>query len=216
MKKIIQVFLIGILAGVVTVASAQVRFDVGLKGGLNFAKINGNSSVTANYGARTGYHGGAYAMIKIAKFAIQPEVIFSKQGQTFDYSRQNYNTVFSYVNIPIMLKLYLAAGFNLQAGPQFGFLTKATGDVIDSNGKPETGQDLKNLVKSSDVSIGFGFGWDLPLGISIGARYNLELSDINKITGQQAPSQVSSMGTISARNQVIQLSIGYRLFKLGK
>ncbi len=214
----------GLLLAIVftaALANAQIRFDLGLKGGLNFAHINGHSTVTQDYGSRTGFHLGAYALIKILKIGIQPEIVFSRQGQSFSYSGQpNFNSNFDYVNIPIMIKWYLAAGFNLQAGPQFGFLTSAKGDIIkgsQSSTMVSTGQDIKDFVKASDVTIGFGFGWDLPLGVNITGRYNLGLSDINKYTGQSPPQgTVTSLGTVSAKNQVIQLSIGYRLFKLGK
>jgi hypothetical protein len=93
-----------------------------------------------------------------------------------------------------MLKLYLIAGLNLQAGPQFGFLTTAEID----------GEDVKELYKKSDVSVGLGAGWDLPFGLTIDARYNLGLSKINDGAADSA-----------VKNQVIQVSLGYKLIKLG-
>ena len=217
MKRIIQLSLIGFLIGIAHLTSAQVQLAVGLKGGLNFAKLDGHSTVTQNYGSRTGYHLGAYAMLKISKFALQPEIIFSRQGQSFSYNSQSLSSNYDYINIPIMIKFYLAAGLNLQVGPQFGFLAGAKGDVINSSGPAvSVDQDIRHFVKSSDLSLGFGFGWDLPLGINIGARYNLGLSDINKDTGKSNPPQTTSMGSVQAKNQVIQISIGYRLFKIGK
>jgi hypothetical protein len=220
MKKISYLLFAGIMFGAAGVASAQVQLAVGLKGGLNFASLNTNSSIKANYGNRTGYHGGAYVMFKFTKVAIQPEIIFSRQGQTFTFNSKDYNSNYDYINIPIMVKFYLVGGLNLQAGPQFGFLASSKGAVINnfnsSNASVSTGQDLKNFMKSSDVSIGVGFGWDLPLGLNVGARYNIGVSDINKYSGNQAPpGQVSSLGTSQAKNQVIQVSVGYRLFKIG-
>jgi len=217
MKKIINLLFVGILVGMAGVASGQMQLAVGLKGGLNFASLNTNSSVKSNYSNRTGYHAGAYVMFKFTKVAIQPEVIFSKQGQSFTFNQKDYNSNYDYINIPIMLKLYLAGGFNLQAGPQFGFLASSKGALINAaNGSVQTDQDLKNFMKSSDVSIGVGFGWDLPFGLNVGARYNIGLSDINKYSGSSAPpAYVSTMQTSQAKNQVIQVSVGYRLFKIG-
>ena len=217
MKKIINLLFVGVLVGMAGVASGQMQLAVGLKGGLNFASLNTNSSVKSNYSNRTGYHAGAYVMFKFTKVAIQPEVIFSKQGQSFTFNQKDYNSNYDYINIPIMLKLYLAGGLNLQAGPQFGFLASSKGALINAaNGSVQTDQDLKNFMKSSDVSIGVGFGWDLPFGLNVGARYNIGLSDINKYSGSSAPpAYVSTMQTSQAKNQVIQVSVGYRLFKIG-
>ncbi len=196
MKKVLIYLLVtGMMACMTGVASAQVQLAVGLKGGLNFASLNTNSSIKSNYSNHTGYHAGAYVMLKFSKIALQPEVIFSKQGQTFTFNQKDYNSNYDYINIPIMIKLYLVGGLNLQAGPQFGFLASS---------------------KGSDVSIGVGLGWDLPFGLNVGARYNIGVSDINKYSGSNvAPAYVSTMQTSQSKNQVIQISVGYRLFKIG-
>jgi len=216
MKKIIYLLSILVLLGG-KVSHAQVRFDLGLKGGLNFASLNSvSTAASTTYNNRTGYHFGAYALIKLTKVGIQPELLFSRQGQNFTVNTQNYESSFDYITIPVIVKLYLAAGLNLQAGPQFGFLSNAKGDLINVASKniSATGQDLSAFVKSSDVSLAVGAGWDLPFGLNITARYNIGLSDVNKYTGSNQPI-VSSLGTSEAKSQVVQLSVGYRLFKLG-
>jgi hypothetical protein len=104
----------------------------------------------------------------------------------------DFNT--SYVTIPVMVKLYLLAGLNIQAGPQFGLLTKAEYD----------GVDIKDELKGSDISANIGLGWDLPFGLTVDARYNLGLSDISDNPG---------FGELKSR--VIQISVGYKIFKFG-
>lgn len=216
MKKL-KILLLTVFA-VVAIQSVygQAQIAIGLKGGLNFASMTGSTSLSSAYSNRTGYHYGAYVLFKFTKIGLQPEILFSKQGQKFTVNSQNYESNFDYISIPVMLKLYLAGGLNLQAGPQFSFLASAKGDVINtSTNGVSTGQDLKNFANSSDVSIALGAGWDLPFGLNIAARYNIGISDINKQTGTVNPALVSSMGTTQSKNQVIQVSVGYRLFKLG-
>ena len=215
--RVLKPVLVVVLAFISTSTFAQVRFDLGLKGGLNFANVSASSSIAKNYEGRTGYHLGAYAMIKITKFAIQPEVIFSRQGQNFSTSSvSDLESSFDYFNVPIMIKFYLVGGLNIQAGPQFGFLSSAKGDVVDAANNVTKGKDLTEFVKESDVSLGVGAGWDLPFGLNITARYNIGLSDINKYTNNAIPLQTSSLGNAQAKNQVFQFSLGYRLIKFGK
>lgn len=218
MKRFSLSFVLVVVALLAHVANGQVRFDLGIKGGPNFAKINTSASAAQNYSNRTGYHFGAYAMLKLTKIAIQPEVIFSRQGQQYAFpGYSNLKSSFDYINIPIIIKLYIAAGLNIQAGPQFGFLSSSSGYVYNTLTSSATSQSLTNFVKSSDVSLAVGAGWDLPLGLNVTARYNVGLSDINKYTGGTVPSGVtSSLGTQEAKNQVFQFSVGYRLFKFGK
>ena len=181
-----------------TAAFAQVQFALGIKAGPNFAKIDADASAGDNYKSRTGFHGGAFALIKLTKIGIQPEIIFSQQGSKFKFDAQDVEANYSYVNIPIILKLYLVAGLNLQAGPQFGFVTSA------EQKWPDGKEDVKDAMKKSDISAGLGAGWDLPFGLTIDARYNLGLSKMYDFDG--APE---------AKNQVFQLSLGYKLIKFG-
>ncbi len=216
--KQFKIFAVGFAVLLSGVAYGQLRLDLGVKGGLNFASISTSATATQTYSNRTGYHFGAYALLKVAKFGIQPEIIFSRQGQNYSVpNASNLKSNFDYINIPIIIKLYLAAGLNLQAGPQFGFLSSASNDVYNSATGKITSQSLTNLVKSSDVSLAVGAGWDLPFGLNFTARYNIGLSDINKYSGGTIPVGVtSSLGTQQAKNQVFQFSVGYRLFKFGK
>lgn len=203
MKKILfgLVTLVGI--AMVESASAQVQFSLGIKGGVNFASVN-VTNAQATWDGKTGFHGGAFALFKVTAFAVQPELIFSQQGSTVTLNTQDLNANFSYLNVPIMAKFYLPLGLNLQLGPQFGFLTSAESDYNPITNTP-TSTDLTEYYKNSDFSVGMGVGWDLPFGLTIDARYNLGISEINDNASLEA-----------AKNQVFQLSVGYKLIKLGK
>jgi len=208
MKKLIM---IAMFAGLSNFALAQVQFALGLKAGPNFASINTDASAGENYKNRTGFHGGAFALIKLTKIGIQPEIIFSQQGSTVQINNQNFESNFSYLNIPVLLKLYLAAGINLQAGPQFGFVTSAESPIVDQmSPSGYTVADIKDKAKSSDVGAALGIGWDLPFGLTIDARYNMGLSKMFESDNQLPPS------TADAKNQVFQVSLGYKIIKLGK
>jgi Outer membrane protein beta-barrel domain len=204
MKKLLFLSLLWVSIASSHPTLAQVQFSLGIKGGVNFANLDVNSSVSDNYKNRTGFHGGAFALFKLTAFAIQPEVIFSQQGSTVKFQSQDINANFSYLNVPVIAKFYLPLGLNLQLGPQFGFLTTAESDYNPVSGT-QTSTDLKDYYKNSDVSLGMGIGWDLPMKITIDARYNLGLTDID------------DNGSLEAtKNQVFQISLGYKLFKFGK
>jgi len=203
MKKFLFLSLMLVSLASSKTALAQVQFSLGIKGGVNFASINVNDA-KATWDGKTGFHGGAFALFKLTAFAIQPEVIFSQQGSTVKFQSQDINANFSYLNVPVIAKFYLPLGLNLQLGPQFGFLTTAESDYNPVSGT-QTSTDLKDYYKNSDVSLGMGIGWDLPMKITIDARYNLGLTEIDDNASIEA-----------TKNQVFQISVGYKLFKFGK
>lgn len=210
MKKPIRLILALVFVAVAFTSQAQLQVAVGIKGGPNFASINADASPTQNYKNRTGFHGGAFVLLKATKIGIQPEVLFSQQGSTVQINSQNYESNFSYINVPVMIKLYTIAGINIQAGPQFGFVTNGEAPVIPdnlTNPSQITVQDVKDQMKKSDITAALGLGWDLPFGLTIDARYNMGLSKIY----DRAPSAQ----TADARNQVFQVSLGFKLIKLG-
>ena len=182
-------------------ANAQVSFRLGLKGGLNFSNVDTKAALGETYKSSTGYHFGAFSTIKITKFAVQPEVLFSKQGSVIkDITGSEDEYDFSYINIPVLFKLYLAGGLNLQVGPQFGLLTSAALNAADGS---ET--DIKNTLKGSDISLCFGAGIDLPFKLNADVRYVLGVSDVNDLAG----------ATDALKNKVIQVSLGYRFIDKG-
>jgi hypothetical protein len=186
-------------------AYSQAQVALGIKAGPNFSTIDTKSSPGENYKNRAGFHGGAFLLIKAAKIGIQPEIIFSQQGSKVEINSRDFESNYSYINVPIILKLYTVAGINIQAGPQFGFVTKAEEPVRDQLNAYSV-EDVKDRMKSSEFTVALGLGWDLPFGLTIDGRYNLGLSNIYE----------SSQQSGEAKNQVFQLSLGYKLIKFGK
>jgi len=192
MRKLFILGLIITFFGFVQKAEAQAQVALGIKAGLNFAKLDIENFSTDS---RTGFHGGAFALFKLTKIGIQPELLYSSQGTDFPNGKSDL----TYLNIPVLLKFYLVGGFNIYAGPQFGFLTGAETTVSG------TTTDIKDQLKGSDISAALGAGIDLPFGLTLDARYNLGLSEVNDTSGSS-----------EAKNQVFQISAGMKLFKFGK
>ncbi|MEQ9423400.1 MAG: porin family protein [Cyclobacteriaceae bacterium] len=178
---------------IVMMAYSQAKVEIGLKAGLNSSTLSFEDSDIESQAKNT-FHGGIYTLIKVAKIGIQPEILYSPRKNDVDFGIGDLEQKNVYLDIPIMVKLYLAAGINLQAGPQFGILTSAE----------SAGEDVKDNLKGADVSAALGLGWDAPFGLQANVRYLLGVSDINDGAGD------------SIKNRTFQVSVGYRLFKLGK
>ncbi len=203
MKRIaiLTVVLVGLTA---VGAAAQAGLTLGLKGGINFSNLKVDDPI-ATYDGRAGYHIGAYTRIKLLKLGIQPELIYSTQGADVSTSTvTNAKQEFNYLNVPVMLKLYLAGGFNLQAGPQFGFLVGGSGEYDPVDAVLDGSFDPKEAYDNSDISIGLGCGWEVK-SLSIDFRYNIGLSEIEDNASLEA-----------TKNQVFQISLSYALLNLGK
>jgi hypothetical protein len=217
------IFALGCAGPWTNAALAQVQIDLGLKGGVNYASVNSKAAVVSTTGGVTDYHAGAYAMFKFGKvFAVQPEIVYSAEGQEYKYSvlgYPSYKSTFNYFNYPLILKFYVAEGLNLQLGPQFGVLHNAKGYTYtpSGNGGPPTiaSQPLGDYVNAYNVSLCVGAGWDLPFGLNFTFRYNGGLTNLNKLTTQSSQLPGSPFGTSSANSSVIQFSVGYRLLKFG-
>ena len=168
-------------------ANAQdVKF--GVKGGLNLSNFSGDTE-PFDMKTRVGFNVGGFVEIKFSeKFALQPELLYSTQGSKVDNfgvdTDQGFLTGdatfnFTYINIPVMFKYYAAEKFWIEAGPQIGFLTSAKLKTeVDGYGSSD--QDVKDIFESVDFGLNLGLGYDFTEKISVGARYNLGLSNIAK------------------------------------
>ena len=183
MKKLI---FIGLLFFSISAVQAQ-DMGFGIKGGVNFASLNGDDA--DGWDGRTGFHLGLLAEFGLSEsFAIQPEILYSAQGAEMD----DVTFKLDYLTIPVMAKYFATDAFSIEAGPYIGFNTTSEWDLDGDT------VDLKDETESTDFGVGLGLGYELPMGVFFQARYAMGLSDI----GSDA----------DIKNSVFQLSVGYKLF----
>ena len=182
-----KLFLVGALA-LFGAMNAQVKY--GAKAGLNIATLNGDVE-----GAKSlvGFHVGGFAQVPLAaKFTFQPEVVYSAQGAKEDGGNGKWNL--GYINVPLMFKYAIAEKFNVEAGPQIGFL-------VSAKAKQEgVSVDIKDELNSVDFSIGLGASYDFTQNLSADVRYNAGVSNLIK----------DSEGDYKATNGVFQIGLGYK------
>jgi len=206
MKKII---LSSLFVLAVSLTYAQ-KAEFGIKGGLNSSNFSGDTDGT-DFKSRFGFNLGVFAAIKLSeKITLQPEILFSTQGAEAENIEAFVDDMLftgdvkfnlSYINVPVMIKYYVVDKFNLEAGPQIGFLTSAkTSTKLD--GYSQTfDEEAKKYFESVDFGLNFGAGYDFTKNVSAGVRYNLGLSNILKTElGDNSESQ----------NSVFSLSVGYK------
>ncbi|HLP65361.1 porin family protein [Flavobacterium sp.] len=170
-------------------ANAQ-ETKFGAKAGLNLSNVTGDN--TDDNKMKVGFQVGAFANIGISEqFAVQPEVLFSTQGNKIDGPGDG-SVELNYINIPIMAQYKVADKFTLEAGPQIGFLMSAKlkfdGGSID----------VKDQINSTDFGIGVGAGYDVAENINLGLRYTIGVSNLNK------------EGDDKNANSNLAFAIGYR------
>lgn len=162
--------------------SAQAQLaKLGIKGGLNYANINGPEIQTD---AITSYHVGLVAELKLTdKFSVQPELLYSTQGATYKNVVTEFKNELGYLAVPVLAKIYLNNTISLEAGPQASFLLSERNDfnVKDSN--------------TFDFSVNAGLGVKLTENFFLQGRYNLGLTDVSK--------------DAKSRNSVVQVSAGF-------
>jgi hypothetical protein len=187
MKKLI--LSLGILAGVTSVASAQTRF--GVKAGLNLANVSakdieGNKNLL-------GAAAGVMADVSFSDLlSFHPELLFSQKGVKFDESGVTAQSRINYIDLPLLLRVK-ADGLFFEAGPQAGFVISQKTEVNGTTLSTST-----DGLRKVDIGYIAGVGYQLPMGVEFGVRYNGGISDTND------PS-----GTNKVRNSVFQFQLGY-------
>lgn len=184
MKKIIVFF---VLLTAFYAGHAQLR--AGVKAGLNVSNIAGGE----DYRSKTGLHFGAFANLKMtSNLSVQGELLYSGQGARWD--DDNEKTTLNYLQVPLLARYTFAPGFYAEAGPQIGFLLKAEdddeGDV----------SDIKEYLKTTDVSLAIGAGYNVTENFGVYARYNAGFVKFYE----------------SEKNRTFQFGLSYTFGKAGK
>jgi len=162
----------------------------GLKAGINASNFSGDLKDNK---MRNGLHIGFVSEIIISdKFSLQPELLYSAQGYKDETPGAFSKQKFDYVNLPVLVKYYVANNISIEAGPQVGYLINA----INRNNDGNTTIPEQSKV---DFGVDLGLSYELNNGIFFQGRYNLGITNVN------ASSNASAF---TYANSVFQLSIG--------
>ncbi|KAF2336969.1 porin family protein [Flavobacterium daemonense] len=212
MKKSMLVLCTLFMCAAVTAQTEKVK--LGVKAGLNISNLTFDENAV-NSSSRTGFAAGLMAEIPLAKnFAIQPELLYSQQGMKFSYSdpdvtNSDYKSTvkLNYLNIPVMLKYYVAKGFSLQAGPQIGILLKANNEYQDNFLGYENREtlNLSDYSTGIDTAVNFGLGYQFQNKFYADARYTISYSNVFK----DAISSGNYVINSDMKNRVFQVTLGY-------
>lgn len=177
-------FFLPLVAALFVSSSLLAQFHIGLKGGANITKVDGNSFKDK---FTYGYHLGGFAEIGLGnKFSIQPEVLFNQYSTSVDSNYHNvYEGVFNsdqskvklnYLSVPLLLNYKLLGNFlTLQAGPQFSILMDQNKNLLQNGGDAFSKGDFSMLG-----------GVQLKLSaLRITGRYMVGLNNINDIDNQE-------------------------------
>lgn len=181
LKVILAGFIIFLCSNTIT---AQ---GFGIRGGVNFSTVSGGD--IPDVGGITGYYGGVYYQMAIINdlFYFQPEVQYSAQGFSSTSKGITTDYTMDYVTLPLMLRIYVLKIFSFEAGPQFGFNVNDSFTSADLNGES---------VETFDPALALGFNINLPLRISLDARYIYSFTEVIPNTNE--------------KNQLVQAGVSFR------
>ncbi|MXN89931.1 outer membrane beta-barrel protein [Flavobacterium sp. Sd200] len=172
MKKIVLIVLLA-FTGITMQAQA-----FGVKGGFNFSNLKGSG--TEDFNVHTSFHVGVLYEIEVFDFfKVQPEILYSQQGA----KTRTDDIKLNYFTVPVLAKLYITDGFNVQAGPQFSMLLNES--------------DNFEAYKSETFDFGFtgGLEFFINKGLFVQARYYWGTTEVS--------------GVRDIKNRVVQASLGY-------
>jgi Outer membrane protein beta-barrel domain len=180
---------------------------LGLKAGLNFSNVTNASSINAS--SQTGFHAGVLIDIGGGLIGFRIEVLYSQLGYGYSTDSSSGTVTNDYISMSQLFTINITRFVQLQIGGQTGYLlnAKATGNS-QSTGNASVDQ-LLSYYNRFDYGFGGGIEVHPIAGLLVSARYNLSLNNLYK------DALTNSSGTtyspnINFKNNVVQLSVGYR------
>lgn len=205
------------------------RFSIIPRVGVAIANLTDNSTFVATEQVRelksksqAGFMGGVDVEYRATDvLAVSLGAYYARQGFRYgdyesveDADKGLYSGIkdmhgnLDYINVPLMLKAYVAKGFAVMAGAQMGFLCtrgkmhfERTELEKDKNGsttyKDTNSYKEKIPARNTDVSIPVGISYEY-MNVILDARYNIGLTKVYK--GDVAKS----------KNKALTFTVGYR------
>lgn len=202
-------------------AQLPVGFSTGVKGGLTFATLRGDTDDFGDLSYRQGFSAGVFARVNmLGLLAVQPEVNFVQKGaeakaeetflgQTFSVEQKaNLN----YIEIPVLLHFNAPVvptllDLSFYGGPAVGFkISESTTTTV--NGVEEEDDSDEDSFKSNDFGLVLGGGVNLSSPglptIMLDIRYVLGLSNV-------LDNDPDALEDLSIKNGAITATLGLGL-----
>lgn len=205
MKKTLAIVIMGLLT-----AGGQVygqNFQWGVKGGGNLSTFMGSGNqYYSSFSMQAGWNAGIFTNFFLGShFAIAPELLFTREGAKIN-TTSSQNTVsvgtnsshfrVDYLSLPVMAKFRFDGGFFIETGPEFSI------NISNSHWQDQSVRDLTN---NAEFGWGAGVGYQSPIGLGIGLRYNLGITKVDN-TSQ------AGWNDVSLRNSGFMLDLFWAFF----
>ena len=190
--------IISFIIFIITTAKSQEKIQFGVKGGLNFTNMTSDIMIEKEY--KTGFHIGVLAEISFrAKFSLQPEILYSKQGANGKVILLNVpfpdgpgvppiptEYELDYIQISILAKIYLIENFSLEIGPSFNFLVndKLIYETVTIN----------EIGESFELSGILGLSYKIKSHFFVNTRYFLGFTDALEVEYWNSKNHGFSIG----------------------
>jgi opacity protein-like surface antigen len=175
MKKS-AMLLAALLTGTIGFAQSPATVQLGARGGANFATVTSDDIDSPD--SRTSFYVGLVAEAPLSEhISLQPEVFYSGQGFDITDEEDTPDAQFQvdYIQVPVLLKFYLADGLNIQAGPQFGFKVN---EELDFDPNEDGGDFDSDQIRGFDFQTTAGLEYKFSGGFFIQGRYSYGFSEI--------------------------------------
>ncbi|THD66623.1 PorT family protein [Robertkochia marina] len=203
-SKNLLVLAVAILCGATLHAQS---LKLGVKGGVNFSSLNVDPALDySNPDSRLGVHLGVFGQLGIAdQLIFQPELFFQQEGAKFEDNEEIERAKLGYITFGAGLKYEILDKINLMLIPQIGFLSGGEFEEEDTIENVTEAIGSSEVVKGTNIALGFGGGYTFDSGLEISARYNFGLTDTNDDPLEEGffdPGQ-------SVKTRSLMLSVGY-------
>jgi len=221
MKKI---FTLSIIALTIFYSNTNAQTRPGIRVGITQSTWHGDAMNSLNdvigftngyvtTKGRTGFYAGGFVNMPLTeRISIEPGAYYSQKGYTLKGKLPIDKLEFlgasataavqsHYIDIPVLVKMNVAKGFDIYAGPQVSYLVKnnlhmeagALGfSVLNKN------MDITDNFNRVDWGVTAGAGYTFDNGFSINAGYDVGLSRLDKNSN------------FKSYNRAIKLGVGFR------
>lgn len=216
--------------------SQEIKF--GAIVGLNLSNLRGDYPAEIDeHNSKLGFHIGGFAEYQInEKFTLQPELLFSTQGNTYGYKDYygggsyydgaDYNLKLNYLNLPVILKYKIIEKLSIDFGPQIGYLMSAKTeiDITEDSRDPSQNYSVEiDMLNDGTYDVGGttvqvkSSANRLDFSLNLGASYDISEKiflqgryNLGLSTVDKNSTNGTSTNSWNMKNSVFQLSAGYR------